>query len=68
MEFLELEETKGPSAFATTLNNTPNANQTILDILGARFADDRQQDASYNTLDEGLMIESANDQVMSNGT
>ena len=41
LDFLELEETKGPSAFTNSLNNTHNANQTILDILGARLADDR---------------------------
>ena len=68
LELLELEEAKGPAASATAPQATHGSYQTILEVLGARLADDGLQEASYNMQDEGMTIISAGDQVMSNGT
>ena len=46
LNFLELEETKGPTAFATSIQVSHGSNETILEILGARLADDRLQEAN----------------------
>ena len=61
MELLELEEAKGPTASVTTPQVTHGPYQTILEILGARLADDGLQEASYNMQDEGMTIKSADD-------
>ena len=68
LELLELEETKGPAASATAPQATHGSYQTILEVLGARLADDGLQEASCSMQDEGMTITSADDQVMSNGT
>ena len=68
LELLELEEAKGPAAFATAPQATHGSYQTILEILGARLADDGLQEANYNVQDEGMTNISADGQAMSNGT